>query len=150
MAASVIIDTDPGQDDALAILLALSAQAELDVTAITTVAGNVGAAQCCINALRVCQLAGRPDVPVYTGCPQPILRPLHTAEFICGPDGLAAITRLLEGVGAVLVSGGAVVMEIGKGQEPLVAERVVSAGLELVRVVPDLAGIPRVVVARER
>ena len=91
MAAPVIIDTDPGQDDALAILLALSAQAELDVAAITTVAGNVGAAQCCINALRVCQLAGRPDVPVYTGCPQPILRPLHTAEFICGPDGLAGM-----------------------------------------------------------
>jgi release factor glutamine methyltransferase len=67
-----------------------------------------------------------------------------------GPDGLAAITRLLEGVGAVLESGGAVVMEIGKGQDPQVAERVVSAGLDLLRIVPDLAGIPRVVVARKR
>jgi release factor glutamine methyltransferase len=67
-----------------------------------------------------------------------------------GPDGLAAITRLLEGMGAVLDSGGAVVMEIGKGQDLQVAERVLSAGLDLLRIVPDLAGIPRVVVARKR
>jgi release factor glutamine methyltransferase len=67
-----------------------------------------------------------------------------------GPDGLAAISRLLEGVGAVLETGGAVVMEIGKGQDPEVAERVLSAGLDLLRIVPDLAGIPRVVVARKR
>jgi len=67
-----------------------------------------------------------------------------------GPDGLTAITRLLEGVGAVLDSGGTVVMEIGKGQDPQVAERILSAGLELLRIVPDLAGIPRVVVARKR
>ncbi len=67
-----------------------------------------------------------------------------------GPDGLAAITRLLEGVGAVLEYGGAVVLEIGKGQDPLVADRVRSSGLDLLRIVPDLAGIPRVVVARKR
>jgi release factor glutamine methyltransferase len=67
-----------------------------------------------------------------------------------GADGLATITRLLEGVGAVLEPGGAVVMEIGKGQDPQVAERIRSAGLDLVRIVPDLAGIPRVVVARKR
>jgi release factor glutamine methyltransferase len=67
-----------------------------------------------------------------------------------GPDGLATITRLLEGVGAVLDCGGAVVMEIGRGQDPQVSERVRSAGLDLLRIVPDLAGIPRVVVARKR
>jgi len=67
-----------------------------------------------------------------------------------GADGLATITRLLEGVGAVLDRGGVVVMEIGKGQDRPVAERVLSAGLDLLRIVPDLAGIPRVVVARKR
>ena len=67
-----------------------------------------------------------------------------------GADGLATITRLLEGVGAVLDAGGIVVMEIGKGQDRPVAERVLSAGLDLLRIVPDLAGIPRVVVARKR
>jgi purine nucleosidase len=91
MKARIIIDTDPGQDDALAILLALSAADRLDVAGITTVCGNVGVAQTCVNALRICQLAGRADVPVHAGCAQPILRPLHTAEFICGPDGLAGM-----------------------------------------------------------
>ena len=67
-----------------------------------------------------------------------------------GADGLATITRLLEGVGAVLDAGGVVVMEIGKGQDRPVAERVLSAGLDLLRIVPDLAGIPRVAVARKR
>ena len=67
-----------------------------------------------------------------------------------GTDGLSAIARLLEGVGAVLDAGGVVVMEIGKGQDRPVAERVLSAGLDLLRIVPDLAGIPRVVVARKR
>jgi len=67
-----------------------------------------------------------------------------------GADGLATITRLLEGVGAVLDRGGVVVMEIGKGQDRPVAERVLSVGLDLLRIVPDLAGIPRVVVARKR
>lgn len=91
MKTRVIIDTDPGQDDALAILLALSADADLEVAGITTVAGNVGVAQTCINALRICQLAGRSEVAVFAGCEQPILRPLHTAEFICGADGLAGM-----------------------------------------------------------
>ncbi len=91
MKTRVIIDTDPGQDDALAILLALSADAVLDVAGVTTVAGNVEVAQTSVNALRICQLAARGEIPVYCGCAQPILRPLHTAEFICGPDGLAGM-----------------------------------------------------------
>jgi release factor glutamine methyltransferase len=66
-----------------------------------------------------------------------------------GADGLSAITRLVESVGAVLVEGGVLVMEIGQGQDRKVTERVRAAGLELVRIAPDLAGIPRVVVARK-
>lgn len=67
-----------------------------------------------------------------------------------GVDGLAAITRLLAAAGAALGDDGSLVMEIGKGQDHEVAERVKSAGLELLRIAPDLAGIPRVVVARKR
>lgn len=83
----VIIDSDPGQDDALAILLAL-ASPELDVLALHTVAGNVGVAQTAVNAGRVCRLAGR-TVPVRAGACAPLVHPLETAEFVCGPDGLA-------------------------------------------------------------
>jgi purine nucleosidase len=86
---SIIIDTDPGQDDAVAILLALASGAHLDLRAITTVAGNVPLAQTTLNALRICDLARRGDVPVYAGAPRPILCELETAEFVCGPDGLA-------------------------------------------------------------
>jgi purine nucleosidase len=87
----ILIDTDPGQDDALAILLALSAKTEIEVVGITAVAGNVSVGQTCANALRICHLAGRDDMPVVAGCEKPILRPLHTAEFICGPDGLSGM-----------------------------------------------------------
>jgi purine nucleosidase len=85
----IIIDTDPGQDDAVAILLALASPAQLDLRAITTVAGNVPVAQTTLNALRICDLARRPDVPVYAGTARPIIYELATAEFVCGPDGLA-------------------------------------------------------------
>jgi purine nucleosidase len=84
----IVIDTDPGQDDAVAILLALAARERLDVQAITTVAGNVPVALTTQNALRVCALAGRRDVPVHRGAEAPLLVPLETAEFVCGPDGL--------------------------------------------------------------
>lgn len=84
----VVLDTDPGQDDALAILLAL-ASPELDVLAVHAVAGNVPVAQAAVNARRVCALAGRTDVPVRAGAAGPLVFPLETAEFVCGPDGLA-------------------------------------------------------------
>ena len=89
MKEAIIIDTDPGQDDAVAILLALASGAHLDLRAITTVAGNVPVAQTTLNALRICDLARRPDVPVYAGAARPIICELVTAEFVCGPDGLA-------------------------------------------------------------
>ncbi|HSK40657.1 MAG TPA: nucleoside hydrolase [Arenibaculum sp.] len=83
----IIIDTDPGQDDAVAILLAL-ASPELDVLGITAVAGNVPLALTATNARKVCELAGRPDVGVFAGCDRPLLRPLVTAEHIHGRTGL--------------------------------------------------------------
>ncbi|WP_111431235.1 nucleoside hydrolase [Rhodobacteraceae bacterium DSL-40] len=83
----IIIDTDPGQDDAVAILLAL-ASPELEVLGITTVAGNVPLALTAKNARKVCELAGRPDIPVFAGAEAPLLRPLITAEYVHGQTGL--------------------------------------------------------------
>ena len=87
MPRPIIIDTDPGQDDAVAILMAL-ASPELEVVGITTVAGNVPQPLVTENALRLVELAGRPDVPVYAGARRPLLRPLVTAEEVHGPTGL--------------------------------------------------------------
>ncbi|MCC6469333.1 MAG: nucleoside hydrolase [Alphaproteobacteria bacterium] len=85
---SIVIDTDPGQDDAVAILLALAERGHLDLLGITTVAGNVPVELTTANALRLVELAGRADLPVFRGASRPLLRKLKTAEFICGPDGL--------------------------------------------------------------
>jgi purine nucleosidase len=84
MRRRIIIDTDPGIDDAVAILLALAAAEELEVLGIVAVAGNLPLAQTERNARRVCELAGRLDVPVYAGCARPMLRPLATAERVHG------------------------------------------------------------------
>ena len=84
----IIIDTDPGQDDAFAILFALGSPAELEVVAITTIGGNVPLALTAKNALKVVELAGRPDIPVYAGCPGPMVRKLITAEYVHGETGL--------------------------------------------------------------
>ena len=83
----IIIDTDPGQDDAVAILLAL-ASPELDVLGITAVAGNVPLALTTRNARIICELAGRPDMGVYAGCAAPLTRKLVTAEYVHGKTGL--------------------------------------------------------------
>jgi purine nucleosidase len=84
----IIIDTDPGQDDAVAILLALASQEELEVRGIVAVAGNVPLRLTQRNVRMVCELAGRRDVPVYAGCERPMHRPLVTAEHIHGKTGL--------------------------------------------------------------
>jgi purine nucleosidase len=87
MANAIIIDTDPGQDDAVAILLAL-ASPELNVLGITAVAGNVPLALTHVNARKVCELAGRPETKVYAGAVRPMLRKLVTAEHVHGRTGL--------------------------------------------------------------
>jgi purine nucleosidase len=84
----IIIDCDPGHDDALAILLALASPEELEVLAITAVAGNVPLALTEANARKVVELAGRRDVPVHAGCDRPLVRPLVTAEYVHGRTGL--------------------------------------------------------------
>ncbi len=88
MSRKIIIDTDPGQDDAVAILLALASPEELDVLGIVAVAGNVGVAQNAINTRKVVELSGRTDIPVYAGCSRPMRRHLVTAEHVHGDTGL--------------------------------------------------------------
>lgn len=84
---AIIIDTDPGQDDALALLLAL-ASPELDILGMVAVAGNVPLELTKRNIRLVCELAGRPDIPVYAGAERPLIRPLVTAEHVQGKTGL--------------------------------------------------------------
>jgi inosine-uridine nucleoside N-ribohydrolase len=86
----VLIDTDPGIDDAMAILLALRSP-ELKVEAITVVAGNVTVDLGSENALKLVELAGRTDVPVAKGAARPLQRELVTAELIHGENGLGGV-----------------------------------------------------------
>ncbi len=90
LARKIIIDTDPGQDDAVAILLAL-ASPELEVLGITAVAGNVPLALTQKNARVICELAGRRDLKVFAGCAAPLTRKLVTAEHVHGKSGLDGI-----------------------------------------------------------
>ncbi|MCC7320942.1 MAG: nucleoside hydrolase [Rubellimicrobium sp.] len=87
----IIIDTDPGQDDAVAILLALASPDEIEVLGITAVAGNVPLALTQVNARKICEIAGRPDIRVFAGCDRPMARPLVTAEHVHGTTGLDGI-----------------------------------------------------------
>jgi purine nucleosidase len=91
MARKIIIDTDPGQDDAVAILLTL-ASPELELLGITCVAGNVPLSYTTKNARIICELAHRPDIAVYAGCDAPMTRKLVTAEHVHGKTGLDGIT----------------------------------------------------------
>jgi purine nucleosidase len=87
----IIIDTDPGQDDAVAILFALGASDRLDLRAITAVAGNVPLSLTSKNARIVLGWADRTDIPVYAGCPRPLVREPVTAEHVHGQTGLKGV-----------------------------------------------------------
>jgi purine nucleosidase len=86
-AQKIIIDTDPGQDDAVAILLAL-ASPELEILGLTAVAGNVSLNYTEKNALKICELAAKTDIKVFSGAVRPLVRPLVTAEYVHGKTGL--------------------------------------------------------------
>jgi len=90
-ARPVIIDCDPGQDDAINLLLAMAAPSELDILGITTVAGNVPLALTERNARQVCDIAGRTDIPVFAGCDRPMRRALMTAEHVHGKTGIDGV-----------------------------------------------------------
>ena len=87
----IIIDCDPGQDDAVALFLALSSPDQLDVLGITTVAGNVTLEQTQRNARMMCDIASCKDMPVYAGCARPIVLDPITAEDIHGNTGIDGV-----------------------------------------------------------
>jgi purine nucleosidase len=91
MRRRIIIDTDPGLDDAVAILFALAPVDELEVLGIVAVAGNLPLFETERNARRICALAGRPELPIYAGCERPLLRPLATADRIHNDPRLEAV-----------------------------------------------------------
>lgn len=88
----VIIDCDPGQDDAVMLMLAFSSP-ELDIKGITAVAGNVPLSRTQRNARLVCELGGRTDIPVFAGCVRPMVRDLLTAEDVHGEQGISIEIR---------------------------------------------------------
>ena len=90
-ARKVIIDCDPGQDDAVALFLAMSSPAELDILGITTVAGNVPLELTQRNARMMCDVAGLTDLPVYAGCERPMVLEPITAEYIHGNTGIDGV-----------------------------------------------------------
>ena len=83
----IILDCDPGHDDAIALLLAV-ASPEVELIGVTTVAGNQTVDKTTANALRVLELAGRSDIPVYRGADRPFIRPQHVAAHVHGESGL--------------------------------------------------------------
>src|ERR671917_386533 len=91
----VILDVDPGHDDAVALMLACG-HPDLDLLAVTTVAGNVPIEKTTRNTLRVLSLVGCTDVPVGVGASEPLERPLHTAEDIHGESGLDGAEEIPE------------------------------------------------------
>lgn len=84
----IIIDTDPGQDDAAALMLAFASPDELDLLGITTVAGNVPLSYTSRNARIVCELCGETGRRIFEGADRPMVRPLVTAEHVHGKTGL--------------------------------------------------------------
>jgi purine nucleosidase len=94
----IIIDCDPGQDDAVMLLLALACPEQFDILGITTVAGNVPLALTERNARIMCELADRSDVPVFAGCDKPMRRALITAENVHGKTGIDGVSIYQPGI----------------------------------------------------
>lgn len=90
----VIIDCDPGLDDAVNLLVAFASPNELDVLGVTVVAGNVGLDRTVLNARMVRELAGRPEIPVFAGCTRPLVRDPVEAASIHGETGMGGFSPL--------------------------------------------------------
>src|SRR5688572_10845415 len=90
MPIPLLIDTDPGVDDALALLMAFN-DPRHEVVGLTIAAGNVGLRHTVANALKLCEVAGRDDVPVYAGCAQPLLHAAPDAAHVHGDDGFGDV-----------------------------------------------------------
>ena len=90
-ARPLILDCDPGQDDAVALFLAIASPDEFDILGITTVGGNVPVELTQRNARMMCDIAGRQDLRVFSGCARPMIREPITAEYIHGDTGIDGI-----------------------------------------------------------
>lgn len=119
----LIFDCDPGQDDAISLIMALSPHSGLDVRAITVVAGNTSLMKCARNARLIAQICGREDVPIYAGCDRPLEFPLATAEEVHGAEGLDGI-------------------EIFEPELTLQSEHAVDAIIRLCRELDDIVLVP--------
>ena len=86
----LLIDTDPGVDDALALLMAFN-DARHDIVGLTVAAGNVGLQYTVRNALKLCEVARRGDIPVFAGTPAPLLHPSPDAGYVHGRDGFGDV-----------------------------------------------------------
>ena len=91
MPRKIIIDCDPGQDDAVALFLAMASPDEFDILGITAVAGNVPLDLTERNVRQMCDIAARTNIPVYSGCDRPMVRELITAEKVHGNTGIDGV-----------------------------------------------------------
>ena len=115
---SLIIDCDPGVDDAIALLLAFGAAERLDLLAVTTVGGNVPAALTARNARIIRQIAGREDVPVHAGAAAPLIRAAEAASHFHGESGLGRLEVFEPGAGAAPGHSAAAIVELVMARPP--------------------------------
>jgi pyrimidine-specific ribonucleoside hydrolase len=137
----LIIDSDPGLDDALAIGLAV-ARPELNVLAVTTVGGNADVQHCTVNALRLLQAFGRPDIPVAEGAPGPLTGAVVRATHVHGESGIGRTTLPAAAAGADPAGAVAVMARIlRESPEPVAIAPIgpLTNIALLLRVHPDLA-----------
>src|SRR6478609_3911431 len=133
-----ILDCDPGHDDALAMILGI-ARPELDLLAVTTVAGNSDLASTTANALRVLTLAGRTDIPVAAGAAGPLLRPLHIALLLRTHPEVAERIESLRIMGGAVTEGNTTASaEFNIWQDPEAARIVFDAGRPIVMMPLDV------------
>ena len=141
----VIIDTDPGVDDALAILLALRSP-ELKVEALTAVCGNVPLELTLPNALRLLEVAGRTDIPVAAGASTPLFRRLVTAKYVHGENGLAGVDFLAPKIKPVLETANELIHRIVRsspGEISIIALGPLTNIASVLKSDPALAGMIR-------
>jgi len=144
----IIVDTDPGVDDALAILLALRSP-EFKVEAITAVAGNVPLEFTLANALRLVEIAGRTDVPVAAGASHPLVRRLITADYVHGNNGLGGVEFPPPKIKPVSETAAEIIRRIirnSPGEISIVAVGPLTNVATVLRADPDLAPMIRSIV----
>lgn len=88
MPRPIIFDCDPGNDDAVALLVTMASPQDFDLLGITTVAGNVSLDNTNVNARKICELAGRTDIPVFSGCPRPLVGEVYYSDGAHGRTGI--------------------------------------------------------------